>query len=210
MNRLQHVGQFVGPEEVQAEARRIASTHAVSRTNSPYSPYLVAASPTQTARTPQCPPLPPPPTATFRTVRGPFEPERTRSESLSVDCVSTSQRPTQHLGIFGLYFIFDLFECFRVLVSTIGLKCLHRADWVYHAHMLSVASRNPGFAAEAQQLRVARVKHFGYQCCWCELLQRSHATRSTCRCRSALSASSTRPKERSSCNGARMCKDSHF
>lgn len=78
--------------EAQAEARRVATTHAFSRTNSP---YLVAASPTRTARTSQCPPLPPPPTATFRTVCGPFEPERTRTESLSVDCFSTSQCPTQ-------------------------------------------------------------------------------------------------------------------
>lgn len=156
VNRLQHVGQLVGPEEVQAEARRVASTHAVSRTNSP---YLVAASPTQTARTPQCPPLPPPPTATFRTVCGPFEPERTRTESLSVDCFSTSQRPTQPLGIFEVYFIFGLFECFRVLMSTTGLRCLHRADWVYDALLLSAISclTQSRVAPEAQPLRVARL-----------------------------------------------------
>ena len=125
----------------------------------------MATSPTQTARIPQCPPLPPPPTATSRTLFGPFEPEQTRTENLSIDCFSTSQRPRQSLGIFEVYFMLGLFECFRVLVSNTGLRCLHRADWVYHAFLLTAMSwltRSYNLlcsrvAAEAQPLRVARV-----------------------------------------------------
>ena len=76
-------------EEAQAEARRVASTHAVSRTNSP---YLI--SPTLAARTP-CPP--PPPTATFSPSVGLPDPQWMRGESLSVERVRP-QEGRQSLG----------------------------------------------------------------------------------------------------------------